>query len=41
MIAGGAYEGGDRDTFIHQTIEDYEQSYANAVAAVALALRIA
>jgi len=33
-VAGDAYEGAERDTFIHNALRDYEQSFANAAAAV-------
>ena len=33
VVAGDAYEGAERDTFIHNALRDYEQSYANAAAA--------
>lgn len=33
VAAGDAYEGAERDTFIHNALRDYEQSFANAAAA--------
>ena len=33
VIAGDAYEGAERDTFIRNAMKEYEQSYAKAVAA--------